>query len=156
MVRPILLRCGGVTALSDLAHIREISSDIRGVFETMLVSSIGTAQIGGACLHAAVLLASILTKFAGASTLVCGGSPPIDGGLLDTKGVCRGHYWVEGVCTSGEAFIADITADQFGYEPVVVLLLSEGRLRYQPGDAALVAEHVAEELSTCACGAGEP
>jgi hypothetical protein len=30
----------------------------------------------------------------------------------------HGHYWVEGVTPDGIAFVADLTADQFGYAHV--------------------------------------
>lgn len=118
---------------------------MRAVFERVLVESMGSRETAGACLHAAILLSTILSKFANAPSQVCGGGPPMDGGLRGKDGVIRGHYWVEGHCATGEHFVADITADQFGYAPVVVLDGSAAKDIYFPGDPVLIAEHVAEE-----------
>jgi hypothetical protein len=80
-----------------------------------------------------------------ASACVRGGDGDKDGGLKDAAGNLRGHYWVEGTAANGDTFIADITADQFGYPPVVVLSLEEGRSLYVSGDQAVVDAHVAAE-----------
>jgi len=95
-------------------------------------------------MYASILLATLLSKFAEAPSHVCGGGPPMDGGLADPAGVLRGHYWVEGTTRSGEDFVADITADQFGYPNVVVLPLAAAA-RYQRGDQALINQHIEEE-----------
>lgn len=133
--------------MGHLEIIRELSTDTRDMFARMLEDSIGTSQTSGACLHAAILLSTLLTKFARAPSHVCGGGPPMDGGLKGPDGVLRGHYWVEGHCATGEHFVADITADQFGYAPVVVLDGAAAADLYFRGNQALIAEHVAEEQS---------
>lgn len=129
-----------------LDGVVDIAGNIRAIFERMLDSSIGKTETNGACLYAAILLSSALTQFAGARTIICGGGPPMDGGIFDMEGACRGHYWVEGESSTGQLFIADISSDQFGYEKVVVLTEAAGRGRYVMGDPRLIAEHVSEEL----------
>lgn len=127
--------------------IREICQGMRDLLEQMLRESIGTSETKGACLHAAIILSRALTTFTGGKAQVAGGGPPMDGGVKDREGRLRGHYWVEGVSATGEAFVADVTADQFGYDRVVLLPLSEARARYVPGDAAVIAEHVETEMA---------
>lgn len=136
--------------MEPLEAIRALSTETRDMFERMLKDSIGTRETTGACLHAAILLALLLSKFAGAPSRVCGGGPPMDGGLMGKDGVLQGHYWVEGHCASGESFVADITADQFGYAPVVVLDGAAAKTLYFCGDPLLIAEHVAAEQHTWA------
>lgn len=134
--------------MDHLSTVRELSTELRGIFERILADAIGTNQTAGACLHAAILLSTILTKFANAPSHVCGGGPPLDGGLRDKEGVLRGHYWVEGRCPTGEPFVADITADQFGYAKVVVLDSAVAAELYYPGNPEIIAEHVAEERAS--------
>lgn len=136
--------------MEQLALIRERAMDMRDMFERVLHDSIGSSQTEGACLYAAILLASTLTKFAKAPSVVCGGGPPLDGGLKDRTGNLRGHYWVAGTCETGQEFVADITADQFGYEKVVVLDAADAAVLYFPGDATLIAGHVEEEQKSWA------
>ena len=101
------------------------------------------------------LLSSSLEKFSDARTLIGDGGLSIDAGLWDTSGVCHGNYWVEGICATGELFVADISADQHGFEKILVLPNSNSRTRNQPGDAARVAKHLLDELSACAHEASE-
>ena len=131
--------------MEHLDKIRGLATDMRDMFERLLQDSLGSSQTEGACLHAAILLASTLTKFAKAPSMVCGGGPPMDGGLKDRDGALRGHYWVAGTCETGQEFVADITADQFGYAKVVVLDAADAAVLYFPGDATLIAQHVEEE-----------
>lgn len=135
---------GQVAGGQSLALIEEITSDARKIFEHVLTSSFGRAETRGACMYASIMLATLLSKFAEAPSHVCGGGPPMDGGLVDLAGVLRGHYWVEGMTGSGEAFVADITADQFGYSTIVVLPLAAAA-RYQRGDQSLINQHIEEE-----------
>lgn len=69
----------------------------------------------------------------------------MDGGLIDSSGSVRGHYWVEGATADGSLFLADITSDQFGFAPVILMPLAAARARYTPGDHARIATHVTEE-----------
>jgi hypothetical protein len=130
------------------ASVEEVARGMRGVFERLLDASIGRTDTDGACLHASILLAESLIRFTGAQARVCGGGPPLDGGARDPDGAWRGHYWVEGVRNDGTAFVADITADQFGWPKVVVLSGSEAAGRYRAGDARLVDAHVAEFIAS--------
>ena len=135
----------------ELTHIRAMCLSARHVFEPGIpVATDGHSRSKGTCLYAAFLLHMLLEKFADYSAAVCGGDGGGDGGLQVRYGVWYGHYWVEGVTATGEPFIADITADQFGLDPVVVLSLPNARARYLPGDAAAVKDAVdalAEELA---------
>jgi hypothetical protein len=133
---------------STFADIEEQAAFLRNSFEHILQTSIGTVETAGACLHAAILLSTMLTKFAGAACRVRGGGPPMDGGILDKDGEIRGHYWVEGRACTGEFFVVDITADQFGYEKVVLLTEAAARTRYYPGDQQLIDQHVQEEQAS--------
>lgn len=117
-----------------MKEIESICLDVRRMHDTMLSAS-GIDGVSGSCLYASFLLQMCLTKFAGCTAMICGGDGENDGGTLGADGKWYGHYWVEGNTASGEEFIADITADQFGFEPVVLLQLSTGRNRYVPGDA---------------------
>ncbi|EDT41971.1 hypothetical protein [Burkholderia ambifaria] len=96
----------------------------------------------GTCLQASILLQQSLEGFAACEAVVRGG----DGGARDSMGAWHGHYWIEGVCEDGYHFAADITADQFGWLPVIVLPLDAARERYQPGDDATCWFTVSNEL----------
>lgn len=70
-------------------------------------------------------------------------------GILDTTGNWRGHYWVEVSASRASALVVDITADQFGWDPVRILALPKARDVYRPGEQADVdaaAHSVAIEL----------
>lgn len=98
----------------------------------------------GACLHACILLMLLLKKYGHGLPSVRGGS---DGcGARDTTGQWRGHYWTVVRMSSGSEFLVDITADQFGYEPVVVMPLDEASDRYRDGPREDV-DAVFKELS---------
>jgi hypothetical protein len=77
---------------------------------------------------------------------VRGGDGRCDGGAFDPAGEWHGHYWVAGVTAEGNPFVADITADPFGWPSVVVLPLPVGRNRYRPGNDERCGEAVAEEI----------
>jgi hypothetical protein len=86
----------------------------------------------GACLDASLIFVELLRRFGRGTAQVRGGGLP-GAGALDARGTWRGHYWVEVVTPEGEAFVVDVTADQFGFEPVIVLPLQESIQRYRPG-----------------------
>jgi hypothetical protein len=132
-------------ATPPLTEITEITTDFRLLFEHLLESSLAVRETKGSCLHAAILLSDLLEKFAGASTQVKGGGPESSGGVFDQVGKCHGHYWVEGATKDGIEFIADVTADQFGFAKVIVLPTAAGRHIYSPGAQAEIDGHVREE-----------
>jgi hypothetical protein len=51
------------------------------------------------------------------------------GGMVDRDGVWRGHFWVTGRASDGGRVIVDLTADQFGWEDVVVEAADDPRYR---------------------------
>lgn len=126
-------------------EIEKVVRSTRAIFERVLTNSLGSANTEGTCLYAAILLATTLNRFARTCAVVCGGGPPMDGGLIDSSGSVRGHYWVEGATADGSLFLADITSDQFGFAPVILMPLAAARARYTPGDHARIATHVTEE-----------
>ncbi|WP_425952931.1 hypothetical protein [Ralstonia pseudosolanacearum] len=132
-------------SMNGLARIDELCVQMRGIFEQVLSTSQieGTA---GSCLHASILLQQALDKFGDCETVVRGGDGSGDGGARDMAGQWRGHYWVEGVTKDGCPFLADITADQFGWPPVVVMPLETARTRYSPGNDQIAGDAVADEL----------
>lgn len=110
----------------------------------------GKPDSKGACLHASYLLKTLLEKFAGCRAQIRGGGDG-DGGALDSAGEWRGHYWVEAIGPDGGHFVADITADQFGYASVIVMPIKLADDRYRPGDQEAVDAAVValEEFLAC-------
>jgi hypothetical protein len=135
--------------MKELEQIAEIAVGMRDIFERILQDSINTTETSGACLYAAILLANSIMEFTNAKARVCGGGPNEDAGIRDKQGIKRGHYWVEGQVENGLKFVADISSDQFGYPPVVVITEDHGRLRYFPGHQPTIDQHVREELDLC-------
>jgi len=131
--------------MSHLQSVEDLSSSIRGIFERVLAVE-KIAGTAGTCLYGSILLQQALDRFADCETVVRGGDGAGDGGAQDRTGAWHGHYWVEGRTKDGKPFLADITADQFGWPPVVVLPLEEGRERYQPGDDTVCGRAVENEL----------
>lgn len=132
---------------SSLIEVQDIIRSARDIFERLLVDALGTRATGGSCLLASVMLCEMLDHFSSVKTIIRGGGPPDDGGVMDAHGVIRGHYWVE-LELGDQAFVADITADQFGHAPVVVLPLPAARVQYMPGNQANVDEAVLFERET--------
>ncbi|MGA4124436.1 hypothetical protein ACI2VB_26220 [Ralstonia nicotianae] len=141
--------------MGDLKVVEEICAGMRDVFERVLTLSKidGTS---GTCLHASILLQQSLDRFAACETVVRGGNGIGDGGARDTNGAWHGHYWVEGTTSDGHPFLADITADQFGWPSIVVLPLAIARERYVPGDDALCGSAVDNEIGRMICAVGPP
>lgn len=137
------------------SSVRGIAAHTRGVYEEILKTSLGHQDTSNSCVYAAVLLCALLNRFSGGSALVRGGGPVEDCGLKDSGGKLHGHYWVEGRTGNGEQYVADITADQFGYEPVIVLPLTEASLLYLAGDQRDVDEYVREIESQIAMDCSE-
>ncbi len=131
---------GGMREVSD------ICAGIRRIFERAVVAS-GLDSTAGTCMYGSLLLHQSLEKFAGCQVRVRGGDGCADGGALALDGSWHGHYWVEGRTADGVEFVADITADQFGREPVVLLPLEAARDIYRPGDDEKVRGSAAECLA---------
>jgi len=126
-----------------MTEVKSMCHDIRKIYEMLLASS-GVHSITGSCMYASILLRQSLDNFGGCDVRICGGDGENDGGAADVNGKWHGHYWVEGRTASGFEFIADITADQFGFEPVVLMSVSYGRCRYVPGNNKTVQDAVDE------------
>jgi hypothetical protein len=136
--------------MDGLIAVEEIAKEMRKIFECILMDSIQKKDTTGACIYASIILSVSINNFTTSQAKICGGGPDEDAGIKDLEGVLRGHYWVEGKTNDGTAFIADITADQFGYPAIVILSEHEGRERYIPGDDEAIQEHVNNELALCA------
>jgi hypothetical protein len=50
------------------------------------------------------------------------------GGMQDEAGSWKGHYWVVGTF-GDEEIVFDLTADQFGHDPVTITSTDDGRYR---------------------------
>ena len=117
--------------------------DTRQLHERLVRMSLGHVKTAGTCAFGAYLVDSAIKRWLPSMRCcVRGGDGAADGGFFDASGRGHGHYWVE-VEDGTETWVADITADQFGGEPVVLLQLERSRATYRPGDADLVAEHMA-------------
>lgn len=97
----------------------------------------GSAISAGSCLYASILMAESLVRFCAASVVIRGGSGEGGVGARDTQGLWHGHYWLEARTADGEHWLVDITADQFGHDPVRVLALRDAG-DYRPGEQAEV------------------
>lgn len=136
-------------------EIADIVQGSREVHEMMLRAS-EIKDTAGTCLYASFVMRMSLEKFGGCMAVVRGGDGHGDGGAKDIAGNWHGHYWVEGVTPQGIAFVADVTADQFGHSPVFFEPAEASRSRYVPGDdddvrAAVrsLSESVAASLYGC-------
>jgi hypothetical protein len=125
----------------ELASLAESS---REIFESILAESLGHQRTLGTCLYAAVLCAEVINRFTNFQATVRGGDGELDGGLFIYL-IGHGHYWVE--ATAGEqAFVIDVTADQFGLPKVIVAPFADLPARYIPGDQEAVDGHAAEVM----------
>ncbi|RMM39294.1 hypothetical protein QO021_28505 (plasmid) [Pseudomonas amygdali pv. lachrymans] len=123
----------------ELSRLAESS---REIFESILAESLGHQRTPGTCLYATVLCAEVINRFTIFKATVRGGDGESDGGLYIER-VGHGHYWVE--ATAGEqAFVVDVTADQFGLPKVIVAPFADLPARYIPGDQEAVDGHAAE------------
>lgn len=112
------------------------------------VDECGRHDSAGSCLHGCLLFAVLLKSYTSVQFVIRGGSEAF--GALDMRGNLQGHYWVEASLENGEVFIVDLTADQFGYLPVVVLPLNNSRDRYISGSQDEIDEtffEIAEEFN---------
>lgn len=129
--------------MDELPQLMDLAYAARSIHERLLRLSYGNTKTAGSCLYGTYLLAEMLKQFMpGSVVTVRGGDGQGAGGYQDALGQWHGHYWVE-LEFSGELLVMDITADQFGSDPVVVLPLATA-FAYIPGCQALVEEHLRE------------
>lgn len=128
-------------SITPPTELLDLVNHTRGMYVHILKES-GEQTTSGSCFYAANLLAELTRKFLHTDSAVCGGDGLLDGGYFDENGQGFGHYWAEVVDSTGQRWIVDITADQFGDQPVVLLPEADGRAKYRPGRQALVAAHV--------------
>lgn len=130
-----------------LVQICEIAEPLQKALSSLVkMNGISSA---GTCLYASIMLQKVLSKYVpDIEFAVCGGSPDsadvrYDGqqGILGKDKQWHGHYWV-GFELLDEQFVVDITADQFGYEEVVIMPSQYYGSPYIEGSRELVAEHV--------------
>lgn len=124
----------------NMTRIEEIVGMVRRIHVDMLRSAVGTTQTKGSCAYAAYLLTATLRQFGDCRSVIVRGGDGEDGGFTSKDGMCHGHYWVEADAAAG-TFVLDITADQFGHEPVVILPLAEA-VQYRSGCQSTVDEHM--------------
>lgn len=133
-------------------EVRAICQGIREILERVLKTAYtapgksGGDLVRGTCLYAAILLKQALERFAKCTVEIKGGGGLGDGGAMSLDGELQGHYWLEGLTSHEERFLADITADQFGHAPVVLLWSEDSWAGYNAGNQAIVGAHVAGEL----------
>lgn len=128
------------TSLYDLAQLAR-----RSIEPGFQAGADGLPESAGSCLYAALVVVMLCKKFGGYDAVVRGGPS----GARDTNGIWRGHYWVEVELPAAGVVVLDVTADQFGYEPVVVLPVDLAGERYRPGPQQEVDEafdDLAQEL----------
>ncbi len=96
-------------------------------------------DVSGSCLHASYLVIAFLERWrANYTPALRGGDGLADGGALDAKGHWRGHYWVEVAVPDQQAWIVDVTSDQFGWDAMTVGPLTTLEPRYRAGDQPTV------------------
>ncbi|MEJ6002751.1 hypothetical protein [Paucibacter soli] len=117
--------------VASLLKAAELSR--RAIEPGLLAPEPGRSAAQGACLYASILVASTLNRFGIARARVRGGDGAVQLGARDSRGQWNGHYWVEAEIEGHGHFVVDITADQFGHEPVVILPVSQASQNYRPG-----------------------
>lgn len=133
---------------TELQAIEEAAQLARASIDPGLqIRSDGKARVTGACLCSSILTALLLSKCGYGDAEIRGGDGATDGGVLDSDGNLRGHYWVDLKARLGRRYVVDVTADQFGYALVVVLQLEDVAIgsRYRAGNQRLVEDHVRQE-----------
>lgn len=128
-----------MNASGRLDHLVEIATTLRVALEPgFQLDDEGRPVSSGTCLHASVLLAGFISRFAGGRGRVVGGDGDLGEGGKTRDGVAIGHYWAEASFDDGEVYFLDITSDQLGYPKVVVGLEAELRERYVVGRQDIV------------------
>lgn len=123
-----------INSQSELKDLQELAVLARRSIEPGLQDDqSGGARSSGACLHACLVVVVLLRRFGRGVPVVRGGSGSVAEGAIDATGQWRGHYWVVVQVPGGSEFVVDITADQFGYESVIVMPLEASSGRYRSG-----------------------
>ncbi|ENY6785223.1 MULTISPECIES: hypothetical protein [Providencia] len=123
--------------------LTEIAQKARIILDGLLAHC-NVSSTKGTCLYASLMLAAMLTR-GGYPTRIRGGDGYADGGLY-TSSSQHGHYWCEATADNAD-FIVDLTADQFGFEVVVIKRANATDWpRYIPGCQATVDLHVSLNL----------
>lgn len=128
----------------ELDKILEMATEIRSMFINMLKDSMNTDTTQGSCAFACFFAKTVFDRFTDYQTAYRGGDGHGDGGYIDADGIHHGHYWLN-IQTATQAYIVDITADQFGADPVVVLPLSKAE-QYVSGCQEIVEDHFSDLL----------
>lgn len=121
-------------------ELKAVANAARLIFIAILNDCRSGISTEGTCAHATVLVKIMLESRTSFKVTQKGGDGEGDGGYFDDNGG-HGHYWLE-VDTPDGAYIVDITADQFGADPVVVVPATSPQ--YVPGDQQLVDEQFKE------------
>lgn len=123
-----------------MVNWNEVEEIVRGtrVVHEQLLHACGIESTAGTCLEASFVLRMSLENFGRCRAMIRGGNGTDDGGAVDADGCRHGHFWVEGVAQNGVAFLADVTADQFGHPPIYLERADLSRSRYQPGSDEVV------------------
>lgn len=124
--------------MTSIADLKSFAETTRRALEPGLeCDADGGAISAGSCLYASILLAETLGRFSLSSAVIRGGSGERGQGARGVDGQWHGHYWVEVMTAAGEHLVIDITADQFGHEPVRVLPYAKAS-DYNPGEQSEV------------------
>lgn len=122
-------------------------SFMRKVFVRSLEDALKDQDTTNTCAFACALLYVSLSKFLNVEVAFQGGGGS-GTGYLDSSDVTHGHYWLKAICrNTQEAWVIDITADQFGGPPVVVQRVADSLSNYIPGDQRTVDENMSQVLS---------
>lgn len=121
-------------------ELKAVANVARLIFMAILKDSGFGVKTEGSCAHSTFVLKAMLENHTNFKVTQKGGDGEGDGGYFDAAGG-HGHYWTE-VDTPAGAYVVDITADQFGADPVVVVPATSPK--YIPGDQQLVDEQFEE------------
>lgn len=130
-----------------LKRLREVADTMRMALEGALDAAGRARDPAGACALASVLVRDAVRRFTPYDATIRGGAGEVGEGARALDGTWHGHYWVEVALAGGRRpVVIDITADQFGWPPVVCEPLVALRGRYNPGDQEAVDEHMEASL----------
>lgn len=121
--------------------LREVAQQMRIALEMALTQGGRSLDPAGTCALGALLVLTAIEAFTPMRGTIKGGAGERDEGLLGFDRRWHGHYWVEAETPQGP-FLVDVTADQFGFEPVVCEPLATASARYRAGDQQEVDEQI--------------
>lgn len=132
---------GNARATTD-AELMRLIYDARQLHVALLNRAVGLRSTTGSCFYACILLKTSLEHFTSFGAVVRGGGLANNTGYFDGR-EWLGHYWLEASTERGP-LVVDLTADQFGAEPVVILPLAASAGRYRPDEQRIVDAQVAK------------